>query len=170
MVPLWRILSCLRVFQPFLHQKPIYKLRMTIVFIRTCYLSVLFVKLAVCWYFFLKLVSYLFFSSWNLYIDLLLLKLILLMEVFACQFLFFELLMCRFFSWNLLQVNFSLHEACTFFFLLLKLILFTKLVANRFLFMKLVAGSFLFVKLIACWFIFVKCVPFWFFSPWNWLC
>ena len=94
---------------------------------------ILFRKPAACWYSFVKLVAYWFFSSWNLNMDFIFPRETdLSMEHFACWFflrrscfvLIFVLKACKLvfpretdfvngtciFSWNLLHLNFSTRE------------------------------------------------------------
>jgi len=113
-----------------------------------------------CWSFFVKFNSGWFFSSWNLYIGFLLVKLILFMETFAYWILFVEVNAYWFFSsWNF-YINL----------LLLKLILFIELTACYFC----VYGTYCNLIIVyenCCMFIFLFVTPvLWFFSLWNRFC
>ena len=107
-----------------------------------------------CFYFFLvKLVACWFFSSWNFYIDFLLSKLILFVELVEWWFLHVKFNLFWYFS----------NEFCS-------MLIYSSVKVSlyrHFSWWNLLHVCFFFVKHDACCFLFVKCVPCGLFSSLN---
>ena len=118
-----------------------------------------------------------FFSSWNLYIDFLLVKLILtrklvacwflIVGIFACWFLFVKLVLSCFFFLRNLYFDFSPREIdfvhgtccmlifvpdvyCILIFIFMKIVHRFSILVKLILFKELVSRGFLFVEVAAC--------------------